>query len=255
MEHKIKDAFQGIKAEDELKAQTKAFVYEEMAKKSRPRRFFQRKLVYALSLSFILLLAVAGGHHLYFTTTAIISMDINPSIELDVNRFNKVIGVTGYNDDGVDLAQSLDVLYLNYDQAIDEVIQSEKVAECLANNEFLSIAVVQMDEEQGEAILQYVSSCTANHANAHCYGVNAEDVAEAHSYGLSYGKYTTYLELKDCMDITPEEVAGMTMRELRDLLMKVSSEDIVLPGHQHQGSGNGFGHGHGDNSNRQNNWQ
>ncbi len=236
MEHKIKDAFQGIKAEDELKAQTKAFVYEEMAKKSRPRRFFQRKLVYALSLSFILLLAVAGGHHLYFTPTAIISMDINPSIELDVNRFNKVIGVTGYNDDGVDLAQSLDVLYLNYDQAIDEVIQSEKVAECLANNEFLSIAVVQMDEEQGEAILQYVSSCTTNHANAHCYGVNAEDVAEAHSHGLSYGKYNVYLQLSEYLDINPEDVAEMTMRELRDLLTQYTTE---IPLEQHYGNGHG----------------
>ena len=236
MEYKIKDAFQAIKAEDKLKAETKAFIYSEMAKKNRSKFSFKRKWLYAVSLSMVLLSFFAGGYNLYFTPTAVISMDINPSIELDINRFDKVIDVNGYNDDGTRLAQSLDVLYLDYTQAIDAVIQSEQVAKCLAQDEFLSIAVVQIDEEQGEAILQYVSACTANHANAHCYGLNQDQVAEAHSHGLSYGKYNVYLQLSEYLDINPEDVAEMTMRELRDLLTQYTTE---IPLEQHYSNGHG----------------
>ena len=238
MEYKIKDAFQKIKAEDKLKAETKAFVYKEMAKRSRIKHLYKRKLIYAVSLSMVLLLCLAGGYNLYFTPTAVISMDINPSIELDINRFDKVIDIIGYNEDGAQLAKSLDVLYLNYDQAIDAVIQSEQVANCLAQDEFLSIAVVQIDEEQGEDILQYVSACTANHANTHCYGVNQEEVEAAHDHGLSYGKYNAYLELSKYLDIAPEEAAEMTMRELQDLLAQYTANTSL---NQHYSSEHGHG--------------
>ena len=45
----------------------------------------------------------------------------------------------------------------------------------------------------------------------------------AHDCGLSYGKYRAYLELA-ALDptVTPEEVQGMTMREIRDRIAALS---------------------------------
>ena len=48
--------------------------------------------------------AVRGKRWLYFTPIAEISIDINPSIELRVNRFDQVISVDGLNGDGQALA-------------------------------------------------------------------------------------------------------------------------------------------------------
>lgn len=61
------------------------------------------------------------GSWLYFTPTAAISIDINPSIELEVNRFGRVLSVTGYNDDGRVLADSLPIKHLGYADAAEQV--------------------------------------------------------------------------------------------------------------------------------------
>ena len=70
---------------------------------------------------------------------------------------------------------------------------------------------------QGEAILEYVSQCTAQEKNASCYGVTPEEVEEAHSLGLSYGKYLVYEKIAQYTDLlSPEEANNMTMRQLRE---------------------------------------
>ena len=55
-------------------------------------------------------------------------MDINPSIELSVNRFDRVIAVTGFNEDGQVLSRELDVKYKDYAQAVEQVLCYDSVA-------------------------------------------------------------------------------------------------------------------------------
>lgn len=251
MEPKIREAFDQIHADDRLKESTKAFIAQEMAKRQKKHMSFQWRAVYAAAACLVVCLAVIGGYRWYFTPTSIISIDINPSIELNINRFNKVIGVHGYNEDGVDFAESLDVLYMDYNQAVDEILESETITQCLARNELLSVGVVEINEAQGEAILEYVSQCTADQQNTYCYGVNSEEVAQAHSLGLSYGKYMVYVEIQAyTTEITPEQANQMTMRELRDLLAQLQSANGESSDTQENSTqhGNSYGPGNGNGS-------
>ena len=81
----------------------------------------------------------------------------------------------------------------------------------------LSIVVSGDNEVQQQEILSCARRCTSGESNAHCYAGSSEDLAEAQALGLPLGKYHAYEELH-ALDpsITPEEAAGMTMRELRD---------------------------------------
>ena len=68
-------------------------------------------------------------------------------------------------------------------------------------------------------------------------------MAAAVEMGLSYGKYLAFLEIQSRYpDITPQEVQGMTMREIRDLLDSLlpDGEQDICPG---QNGGHGGGHG------------
>ena len=233
MNHEIRNAFQSIRAEEPLKAHTRARIHEALYKKRSRNRAFSLCAAALCSL-----LMVLGGYRLYFTPSAIISIDINPSIELSINRFDRVVAVNGYNADGVDFASSLNVLHQRYSQAVDTILSSQTVVDCLARDEFLSIAVVQIDEMQGEEILEYVSTCTAGTKNAHCYGVQQEEVEQAHALGLSYGKYRMYLELQAYSDAyTPEQVNAMTMREIRQCLEQLEqSSGNAEQSMQHKGN-------------------
>lgn len=262
MEHDIRQAFQEIHAEPQLKESTRRYLagVRQRRRRSAPLR---RAAVCAAALC-CLALACIGGYRLYFTPTSVISIDINPSIKLEVNRFDRVIAVEGYNEDGRALADTLDILYLQYGPAVDAVLASPAVTDCLEQDGFLSIAVVQSDEEQGQQILDYVSACTAHTPNSHCYGIGEHQAEDAHSLGLSYGKYLLYLELQQYgADYTPDQVKEMTMAQLRQILEQLQADaDTSQPAEspsaasqptgsgqqgQHHGEEKGEGH-HGGHS-------
>ena len=173
---------------------------------------------------------------------------MNPSVELGINRFDKVISVEGYNREGDQIAALLNVKYMNYTDALDRILKDESIASYLSQDEIVSIAVVGSDEERCGKMLTEIESFTAETGNTHCCSANMEDVEEAHTAQLSYGKYQAYLEL-NALDpsITPEKIQGMTMREIRDLLRALYAqnpdkqpEDGFLHGEHH-----GYGNGHG----------
>ena len=88
MDERIKEAFEQVQAESGLKDRTKAYV-------SRKTEGYRRKgtakyKVLASAFACVALL-LFGGYWLYFTPTVEISIDVNPSIELGVNRFNRIV--------------------------------------------------------------------------------------------------------------------------------------------------------------------
>ena len=97
MREKIKQAFDHVQAEDGLKHSTSEYIFY------KTRGYTQTKAVNykrVLSVAACLLLLFLGGRQFYFIPTVKISIDINPSMELGVNSFDRIVSVEGYNDDG-----------------------------------------------------------------------------------------------------------------------------------------------------------
>lgn len=247
MQNKIQKAFGQICADDALKDTTKKAVLEKAYGKQVRKPFTTKRIYsYGLLASFALCCIIFMGKYLYFTPTAVISIDVNPSIELDVNRFDQIIGVEGYNEDGQELAASLDVLYKDYESALSEVLEAQWMQDYLQEDEMLSIAVVQTEEKQGAEILDYMKNCTGKQKNTYCYCLDSEDVSEAHALGLSYGRYRWYKEISLYdSQITPEELNQMSMREIRELFLSVKDGNMQNENGLHQGNGNQYGRGNG----------
>ena len=106
----IRGAFDAVHAGEDLKDMTRQFVLKELQRKQKKPRPKIWRMACAAAACLVVCLALAGGYRLYFSPTSIISIDINPSIELSVNRFDKVVAVEGLNEDGVTFAETLDVL-------------------------------------------------------------------------------------------------------------------------------------------------
>ena len=222
MDDRLKKALDQVQAEEELKQKTKEYVFQKTAACNRRKRVGFRFIPVAASVVLLFL----GGYWLYFIPTAEISMDINPSIELDVNRFDRVVSVEGWNDDGEELASSLDVWNLEYTEAVNRVLENEEVDAILANDGILVVAVAGENEAQTEQILTGVQSCTVGEKDAYCYSANREEVEAAHELGISFGKYRAYLELQELdPSITAEEVQNMSMREIRDLIQNLTDRE------------------------------
>ena len=204
MNNKIKDAFEQIQAESILKDKTTDFIFHKTNGYKRAKIVNYRHIVYAFVCMALLLI---GGYWLYFTPTVKISIDINPSVELGVNRFNRIISFESYNDDGQELINSLDIKFTNYSEAVNRIIESENVISLLSNNEIMTIAVIGSDSTQSEEILSNLKTCTAEINNTYCYYAHSKEVEMAHEIGISYGKYKAFLELQALdPDITVDEI-------------------------------------------------
>lgn len=245
MKDKLKEAFNQVKAEQDLKDKTKTFLLRKTNGYTKRKTVNYRHFV-PVAACFLFLLFI--GHRLYFTPTVQISIDINPSIELGVNRFNRIVSIEGYNDDGQKLAESLNVKYKYYTEAVDQILNDATITTLLSNEEVMSIGVIGSEGTQSAEILSNIQSCTDGKENTHCYYEHPERMKDAHANGLSYGKYRAFLELQALdPDITTEEIQNMTMREIRDLIQQLSADsEKEVPsdsenGRGHHGTGNRYG--------------
>lgn len=223
MNDKLKETFHWIRADEVLKDSTRVFLARKTKGYTRANIVNYK---YFVSAAACLIFLLFGGHWLYFTPTAQISIDINPSLELGVNRFDRVISVTGYNDDGLDLADDLDIKFTGYTEAVNQILESETVAALLSDDELVTITVIGTDGAQSSKILSDMKSCTEHHQNAHCYFAHSDEVAEAHETGLSYGKYKALLKIQELdPSVTSDEIRDMTMKEIQDLIDSLLSDD------------------------------
>ena len=123
--NRLKEAFDTVKVREKLKSDTLNSIYERRRVSYKP----------VLAMAFVLLLMLSVGGVLYMTPVSSISVDINPSLELGVNRFDRVISAKAYNSDGEKLLKEVNVLFKKYDDALLEIVECDYINELLNNNE------------------------------------------------------------------------------------------------------------------------
>ena len=147
MNNAFKELFRPIHAEEALKIRTKEFLAEKTRGYTGGKAGKRNFRFYAAACA-CLLFALLGGRWFYFTPIAVISVDINPSIEMSINRLDKVVFVEGINEDGRELSGTLDVKYKNYVDAIEQILEDDTIAALLSDNEILMITVIGSDGQQ-----------------------------------------------------------------------------------------------------------
>ncbi|OOM75156.1 hypothetical protein [Clostridium sp. BL-8] len=85
--------------------------------------FMKKKI--ALALSAVIILSLGGGGYAYAKTpVAYVSLDINPSVELGVNGFDKVVSAEAYNEDGRKVLENTNLINFNINNAVSSVISN-----------------------------------------------------------------------------------------------------------------------------------
>ena len=244
MDDRIKASFDAVHASQAMKEQTMRAVRQHAASAKRPAR---RWRLTAAAFAAAALIILSGW--LWMFPTAAVSIDVNPSLELSVNRFGYVVQVQGWNEDGEQLADGLNIRFMPVSRAVETVLARQEIQDCLAREEELCIAVAATREGQQQALLDAVQQCAGSGRNIYCGTADYSLINAAHECGLSFGKYRAYLELA-ALDptLTPRQAAQMTMRELRDRIEQLGGDTQAIPGGgygQGKGQGNGQGAQHG----------
>ncbi len=84
--------------------------------------FANVKLMTSAASAALFLLAVGLGIFLYTNPYSYINIDINPSVQITANIFDRVIKVTALNHDAEKIIEDLSIKNMNLDQGIEQVV-------------------------------------------------------------------------------------------------------------------------------------
>ena len=181
-----------------------------------------RRMKWAVSLACLLLFATSGlgSYSLYYTKAAVISIDVNPGIELDINRWGKVVGQTTYGEESETVLQTLSLKHLEYEEALALLLGSDAMQQYLKKDALVSITLETKDRDL--KMLSSLQECVDT-ALMQCHGVKAEYATvdshmceEAHQHGMSLGKYYAIQELLTAdPQATLDEFKDKTMKEIK----------------------------------------
>ncbi len=223
MDNGIREAFDTIQAPERLKRKTKAFLRKKtfdyggnlIQLKRRRRR---------LAAGLMMLAVVLTGSGLWFFPTTSIGVEVNPSIELKVNVLDRAISLKGKNNDGIALAEEIDVKGMAYDDAMQRILLSHGMEPYLKKGSTITITVAGGDENHGEEMLSRVLCRAYNIAreeNVVYYQVDWETVRAAQNAGLCIPRYLAWQQLKKENPAATAEDARQLPKEMVSRLAQV----------------------------------
>ena len=220
MEDKLKAAFSALEAPEKLKRTTKAalrkktFDYGRQIGRIRARR---RRIAGCLA-SLVLLLTGLGA---WFTPAASIAVDINPSLELRVNVFDRVIALRGRNSDGEAVAAQLDLVGKPYDEAMQRLLLSHGLTPYLENGSTITITLAGSGDHAVQMLSKVVcrAYAVAEEENVAYCQVSWDTVKEAENAGLCIPRYLAWQELRRTdPTITVEDIREMPIEQIRRII-------------------------------------
>lgn len=177
-----------------------------------------------LSVCMILILCLGFGSWYYWETpVSYVSIDVNPSIELVLNRADRVVRVESQNEDGALVLKDLQLKGKRYLQAVELLVESDAMRPYLTKDADLTLTVASPKAE--ELLMALRGSAVTNRYQGLYRQADLEMVHLAHACGLSLGRYQMYQMIAQYDDsVTAEDCQHMTMCQLHETLFHYEIE-------------------------------
>ncbi len=157
---------------------------------------------------------------------AYVSLDINPSLELSVDKNLNVIDVKYFNDDAANLLNQERLKGTNLYDALATVVNQAIAANYIKTGQDNLIvstitpagaATAPVDQQSIQQYLEKSINKGGLTGEVRMYSASGEFRAEAENEGLSPGKYLIYEQLKETGDqVSIDDVRNNNIRELVD---------------------------------------
>ena len=195
------------------------------------------KKLTTVAASFLILAMLSSGVYAYYTPYSYVSVDINPSLELYVNRFDKVIGVHAFNEEAqLVIDTSVEIKNKDIDTALEQILDSATEAGYLKENAENSVMiVVSSGNAKEEAALSNkisktsiaVLSSISSDYEVILEKTQVESYKKAKKDNVSPGKVMLANRFKEVKpDIDEEEIKHMPLQQaIKQIEKKEEKED------------------------------
>jgi len=236
----FKSALNKIKAEEELVKKTEKYLKETLIKNEKPKTndyiswggfYMKKKFLVAASLAVLCLGGSTGAYAYYQTPVSYLSIDINPSVELGINAFDKVVQVEAYNEDGEKILEEVDIVGSDVTEAVGELVSSADNNGYIAEDGSTVVSVTtETDNEEVATELETVAEEGVNSALEETEKevvVHKDNIAlarrdEARKLGITPGKLNLIQKLQAVdPDATVEEYKDASVNEIMKTIKNI----------------------------------
>ncbi len=187
-------------------------------------------------LAGILAIAVLlfGGLWLSESPAGYMSIDVNPSIELTYNRFNKIIAVEGVNQDGKNLIAGKDLIGDDVDDGVEKIVEALLTAGYLTQED--SKILFSVDDSatslnlltriKYEVVYWLKEYYEKIDVISQSYQLSSKERSQAEKLKLSSGKYAILLELIGSANIDDSIDSNLINITLGELLESLNNDDF-----------------------------
>lgn len=246
----FKSALNKIKAEEELVKKTEKYLKETLIKNEKSKIddyinwggfYMKKKFIFAASLAVLFLGGSTGAYAYYQTPVSYLSLDINPSVELGINAFDKVVQVEAYNEDGEKILEEVDIVGSDVTEAVGELVSSADNNGYIAEDGSTVVSVTtETDNEEVATELETVAEEGVNSALEETEKevvVHKDNIAlarrdEARKLGITPGKLNLIQKLQAVdPDATVEEYKDASVNEIMKTIKNIrkngNAKDII----------------------------
>ncbi len=200
--------------------------------------FLRQRVIATLVAACFCMIALAGGTYTYQNgkVDSVIGIDVNPSVELSVNKKNKVLSANALNEDAESIMQDMDLKGVDLNTAVNAVIGSMVTHGFFSDLDNAVLVTVSNDSISKASSLRFEvvsdiqNTLEQNKVRAVVYDQQVIEEAEvkklAEEYKISYGKAYFLRELilqnsSLTMD-DMKELAPLTMEEIAKVITERS---------------------------------
>lgn len=211
---------------------------ENEVRAARPAFVIRQKVIATLIAACFCMIALAGGTYTYQNgrVDSVIGIDVNPSVELSVNKKNKVLSAKALNEDAESIMQQMDLKGVDLNVAVNAVIGAMVTNGYLSDMDNAILVTVANDSVKKAKSLRSAvvsdiqSTLEEKQLKAVVYDqqvIEEDNVkALADQYGISYGKAYFLKELiAQNSSLTIEdmdELSSLTMEEIAKVITERS---------------------------------
>jgi len=211
-------------------------------KKNNVRRLYSKNLMVAsLVVCMLMLTGFAKGYQYYQTPVSYLDVDINPSIELGINGWNRIISADGYNGQGERILEITNVLNKEVETGVKDIVEAADEQGFFAKEGGGAVALTSLvdDREEAKELTDNSKKAIEEYTSEHEIDIEVvtEHVAlerrdKAKEIGLSAGKLNLIQKLQ-ALDakVAVEEYKDVSVKEIMKSireLKKIEKETLQI---------------------------
>lgn len=214
---------------------------ELLIKQKATPNYMMQKLSICASLALVLLSCLGIGSYSYVKPYSYVSLDINPSIEYALNRYDKVIAVSGINERGQQVVSSIesDIKNQNITTALGVTIRQLEKENYIIQKEHnhVIVSVCSTNDTKAQSIasrLDNLSAETSNVCLIDTMTVSREVKNNADSLGITPAKLAlinAVAETSSDSNFDVSEWTELTVSELEHTIQQACSQSPDDKGH------------------------